>query len=141
MIGGEGEASPGWLNYGQWYKWAEENNAAMFLLEHRYYGQSKPTEDMSTENMRYLSSRQGLEDPKKPRSRSMTRTSSSQSRAASHMTRFSPVKCAVITSSSLFPRRAAATALGSSKLGLVPLFLAFSTTISSTSSTVKTLMS
>merc|ERR1719370_1886660 len=62
MIGGEGEASPGWLNYGQWYKWAEENNAAMFLLEHRYYGQSKPTEDMSTENMRYLSSRQGLED-------------------------------------------------------------------------------
>jgi len=62
MIGGEGEASPGWLNYGQWYKWAEENNAAMFLLEHRYYGQSHPTEDMSTENMRYLSSRQGLED-------------------------------------------------------------------------------
>merc|ERR1711892_1185849 len=40
FIGGEGEASPGWLNYGQ----------------------SKPTEDMSTENMRYLSSRQGLED-------------------------------------------------------------------------------
>jgi len=62
MIGGEGEASPGWLNYGQWYKWAKENGAAMFLLEHRYYGQSQPTEDMSTENMRYLSSRQGLED-------------------------------------------------------------------------------
>merc|ERR1711872_825561 len=62
MIGGEGEASPGWLNYGQWYKWAKENGAAMFLLEHRYYGQSQPTEDMSTDNMRYLSSRQGLED-------------------------------------------------------------------------------
>merc|ERR1711970_944639 len=62
MIGGEAEASPGWLNYGQWYKWAEENGAAMFLLEHRYYGQSHPTEDMSTENMSYLSSRQGLED-------------------------------------------------------------------------------
>merc|ERR1712168_864567 len=62
MIGGEAEASPGWLNYGQWYKWAEENGAAMFLLEHRYYGQSHPTEDMTTENMRYLSSRQGLED-------------------------------------------------------------------------------
>jgi len=61
-IGGEGEASPGWLNYGAWMKWAEENGAALFLLEHRYYGQSKPTEDMSTENMRYLSSRQGLED-------------------------------------------------------------------------------
>jgi pimeloyl-ACP methyl ester carboxylesterase len=62
MIGGEGEESPGWLNYGQWSKWAKENGAAMFLLEHRYYGQSKPTEDMSTENMRYLSSKQGLED-------------------------------------------------------------------------------
>merc|ERR1712215_196349 len=62
MIGGEAEASPGWIGYGQWYKWAEENGAAMFLLEHRYYGKSRPTEDMSTENMRYLSSRQGLED-------------------------------------------------------------------------------
>jgi len=61
-IGGEGEANPKWLTYGQWYKWAEDNGAAMFLLEHRYYGQSQPTEDMSTENMRYLSSRQGLED-------------------------------------------------------------------------------
>merc|ERR1719219_1841495 len=61
-IGGEAEASPGWLNYGAWYKWAQENGAAMFVLEHRYYGQSKPTEDMSTGNMKYLSSRQGLED-------------------------------------------------------------------------------
>merc|ERR1719495_2713495 len=62
MIGGEAEANPKWMTYGQWYKWAEENGAAMFELEHRYYGQSQPTEDMSTENMRYLSSRQGLED-------------------------------------------------------------------------------
>jgi len=62
MIGGEAEASPGWIGYGQWSKWAKENGAAMFLLEHRYYGKSRPTEDMSTENMRYLSSRQGLED-------------------------------------------------------------------------------
>jgi len=61
-IGGEGEANPAWLNYGQWFKWAQDLGAAMFLLEHRYYGQSKPTEDMSTTNMRYLSSRQGLED-------------------------------------------------------------------------------
>merc|ERR1711970_646493 len=62
MIGGEGEASPGWLHYGQWYKWAEEVGAAMFLLEHRYYGKSQPVENMSTSNMVYLSSRQGLED-------------------------------------------------------------------------------
>merc|ERR1711983_477966 len=62
MIGGEAEANPSWMKWGQWYKWAEENGAAMFLLEHRYYGQSHPTEDMSTDNMRYLSSRQGLDD-------------------------------------------------------------------------------
>merc|ERR1712002_675824 len=34
----------------------------MFLLEHRYYGQSRPTFDMSTENMIFLSSRQALQD-------------------------------------------------------------------------------
>merc|ERR1719320_2349477 len=62
MIGGEAEANPKWMTYGQWYKWAQENGAAMFEVEHRYYGQSQPTEDMSTDNMRYLSSRQGLED-------------------------------------------------------------------------------
>merc|ERR1711970_980508 len=62
MIVGEAAANPKRMTYGQWYKWAEENGAAMFELEHRYYGQSQPTEDMSTENMRYLSSRQGLED-------------------------------------------------------------------------------
>merc|ERR1712002_375010 len=62
MIGGEGEASAGWMQCGQWYKWAEQQGAAMFQLEHRYYGKSQPVEDMSTENMVYLSSRQGLED-------------------------------------------------------------------------------
>merc|ERR1711872_693606 len=62
MIGGEAAANPKWMTYGQWYKWAEENGAAMFELEHRYYGQSQPTGDMSTEQMVFLSSRQGLED-------------------------------------------------------------------------------
>merc|ERR1711983_345004 len=57
MIGGEAAANPKWMTYGQWYKWAEENGAAMFELEHRYYGKSHPTDNMS-----YLSSRQGLED-------------------------------------------------------------------------------
>merc|ERR1719242_2978591 len=61
-IGGEAEANPRWLDYGAWYKWAQENGAALFVLEHRFYGESKPTEDMSGENMKYLSSRQGLED-------------------------------------------------------------------------------
>ena len=35
FIGGEAEASPGWLNYGAWYEWAQMHGAAMFVLEHR----------------------------------------------------------------------------------------------------------
>ncbi|VDK78756.1 unnamed protein product [Cylicostephanus goldi] len=34
----------------------------MFALEHRFYGESRPTIDQSVENLRYLSSRQALED-------------------------------------------------------------------------------
>merc|ERR1719285_1101376 len=62
MIGGEYEASPGYMRWGQWYKWAQEQGAAMFQLEHRFYGQSHPTENLSNEIMIYLSSRQGLWD-------------------------------------------------------------------------------
>jgi len=62
FIGGEAEASPGWLNYGMWYEWAQQHGAAMFVLEHRFYGQSHPRPDMSRGNIEYLSSRQGLED-------------------------------------------------------------------------------
>ena len=62
MIGGENMEDPAWEKGGQWYKWAAENNAAMFLLEHRFYGQSHPTFDMSIENMKFLSSRQALQD-------------------------------------------------------------------------------
>jgi len=61
-IGGEAEANPKWLTYGLWSTLAEQHGAAMFLLEHRYYGQSKPLEDLSTENLVYLSSEQGLAD-------------------------------------------------------------------------------
>ena len=36
--------------------------AAVFALEHRYYGKSNVTDDLSLENLRYLSSRQAVED-------------------------------------------------------------------------------
>ena len=36
MIGGEGEANPAWLEAGSWVKYAEDEGAAMMLLEHRY---------------------------------------------------------------------------------------------------------
>jgi len=62
FIGGEGEASPGWLTYGVWTRFAQEQGGAMFILEHRFYGQSKPTQDLSTDNLVYLNSQQGLAD-------------------------------------------------------------------------------
>ena len=59
MIGGE---SPGigshWLDpKAHWIEWAQEHNAALFVLEHRYYGQSHPRSNLTIENMRWLSSR------------------------------------------------------------------------------------
>lgn len=62
MIGGEGTANPTWMVMGQWIKWAQEFNGLCLLLEHRFYGKSHPTEDLSTENLQYLSSEQGLAD-------------------------------------------------------------------------------
>ncbi|KAK9499853.1 hypothetical protein O3M35_002811 [Rhynocoris fuscipes] len=62
MIGGEGEASPKWLVTGAWIDYAQRFGALCFQLEHRYYGKSRPTADMSTQNLRYLSSEQALAD-------------------------------------------------------------------------------
>jgi serine protease 16 len=36
--------------------------ALILALEHRYYGQSQPFPDLSTPNLRFLSSRQALQD-------------------------------------------------------------------------------
>jgi thymus-specific serine protease len=41
---------------------AQEHNALMISLEHRYYGESQPVPDMSNSNMKYLTSEQALED-------------------------------------------------------------------------------
>jgi len=62
MIGGEGEANPIWLSTGAWKEYAENENAAMILLEHRYYGKSHPTKDMSVKNLNWLTSKQALAD-------------------------------------------------------------------------------
>lgn len=62
MIGGEGEENPIWMENGQWINFAKQYKALCVMLEHRYYGKSRPTEDLSTPNMAYLSSRQGLAD-------------------------------------------------------------------------------
>jgi hypothetical protein len=62
MIGGEGEENPIWMENGQWINFAKQYKALCVMLEHRYYGKSRPTKDLSTPNMAYLSSRQGLSD-------------------------------------------------------------------------------
>ncbi|XP_044147738.1 putative serine protease K12H4.7 [Bufo gargarizans] len=62
MIGGEGAANPGWMTQGTWITYAEKMGAICLLLEHRFYGKSHPTKDMSLENLRYLSSQQALAD-------------------------------------------------------------------------------
>ena len=62
MIGGEGEANPEWLEAGSWLTYAQEEGAAMVLLEHRYYGRSHPTPDLSVKNLAWLSARQALAD-------------------------------------------------------------------------------
>lgn len=58
MIGGEGEENPGWLTAGALHDYAKQFQGAMFILEHRYYGQSKPVEDLSVKNLAWLSSHQ-----------------------------------------------------------------------------------
>jgi len=62
MIGGEGEANPVWLSTGAWKEYAEQESAAMMLLEHRYYGKSHPTKDLSVKNLNWLTSKQALAD-------------------------------------------------------------------------------
>ncbi|KHJ96031.1 hypothetical protein OESDEN_04016 [Oesophagostomum dentatum] len=42
--------------------WAQSFGAALFVLEHRFYGESQPKPDQSVENLKYLSSRQALGD-------------------------------------------------------------------------------
>ncbi|KAL5238760.1 hypothetical protein ACI65C_006170 [Semiaphis heraclei] len=62
MIGGEGSISAKWMHSGAWIDYAKEFNALCFQLEHRFYGESHPTEDLSTSNLVYLSSDQALAD-------------------------------------------------------------------------------
>jgi pimeloyl-ACP methyl ester carboxylesterase len=62
MIGGEGTATDYWMTNGSWIEYAEKYQPILFQLEHRYYGQSHPTEDLSTENLVYLTSQQALGD-------------------------------------------------------------------------------
>jgi len=50
------------MKKGAWIHYAKQFGALCFQLEHRFYGKSHPTEDISTDNLRYLSSEQALAD-------------------------------------------------------------------------------
>lgn len=50
------------LTTGQMYNMAKKVNGTLIAVEHRYYGESRPTSDMSTENLAYLSVDQALSD-------------------------------------------------------------------------------
>lgn len=41
---------------------AEATNGIAVVMEHRYYGQSMPTKDLSTESLRFLTTEQALAD-------------------------------------------------------------------------------
>ncbi|XP_013778463.2 putative serine protease K12H4.7 [Limulus polyphemus] len=62
QIGGEGKANPIWMIEGQWIKYASKFRALAVMVEHRFYGKSHPTTDMSVKNLVYLSSEQALAD-------------------------------------------------------------------------------
>ncbi|RLU16943.1 hypothetical protein DMN91_011012 [Ooceraea biroi] len=62
MIGGEWEISTGFLQGGLMYEIGSQHGALMYYTEHRFYGKSRPTKDVSTENLQYLNVDQALAD-------------------------------------------------------------------------------
>lgn len=61
-VEGEGAGSPYDVLSGQHVELAANHSALVIALEHRYYGASVPTGDMSVDNMGYLSSHQAVGD-------------------------------------------------------------------------------
>ncbi|XP_014356506.2 putative serine protease K12H4.7 [Papilio machaon] len=62
FIGGESEASPGFLYGGMAYELAKETNGVIFASEHRYYGKSVPLQFTGVDDFKYLSAKQSLAD-------------------------------------------------------------------------------
>uniref|UniRef100_A0AC34QF93 Uncharacterized protein n=1 Tax=Panagrolaimus sp. JU765 TaxID=591449 RepID=A0AC34QF93_9BILA len=67
FIEGETTAKANWIadDDFQLVSLAKELGASFFLLEHRFYGESQPTGNLSIESLKYLTSQQALADIKK----------------------------------------------------------------------------
>jgi len=62
-IGGEGPESKSRLTKKSFlYQLADKHGALMVSVEHRFYGESYPTSDMTSDNLKHLSSAQALAD-------------------------------------------------------------------------------
>ncbi|EGC35830.1 hypothetical protein DICPUDRAFT_151801 [Dictyostelium purpureum] len=59
-----GEAPMGFFGFQevQVVEWAKQFGALFIVIEHRFYGKSYPTQDLSTNNLKYLTSQQALAD-------------------------------------------------------------------------------
>jgi len=62
QIGGEGAISEGYVTFFEYTNYAKTYGALVVAVEHRFYGKSQPLPNLSTSNLRYLSSQQALAD-------------------------------------------------------------------------------
>lgn len=61
-VGGDFEIGSFWLEHGHMHDIAADLHGYLFGSEMRYFGQNRPTSDVSTENLRFLSTEQALAD-------------------------------------------------------------------------------
>ncbi|XP_074032602.1 putative serine protease K12H4.7 [Leptinotarsa decemlineata] len=62
FIGGEGGENGYYTSVGFMAEYAAEIKALCFSVEHRYYGESRPTENTTTKDLQFLTSQQALAD-------------------------------------------------------------------------------
>jgi len=62
MVGGEGAISAGYVTRTMMTVWGQKFGALLLALEHRFYGESQPFPEQTTDNLAYLSSQQALAD-------------------------------------------------------------------------------
>ena len=61
-IGGEAALGESSVELGSVTQLAAKTNAAIFGLEHRFFGESVPTDDLTVDNLKYLTIHQAIED-------------------------------------------------------------------------------